>query len=127
MNKIFIVIITIAFSYFTIGCGFYTIKKPEQTIHNVIPVEEPQEFSISIIEGKTTKKHIIDVLGMPDIINSSLSYSFDKNKICKLQLTQKDGTIMNVILGPRDKYKYRKFSASFDYDGPTIVDRVGVY
>lgn len=106
------------------GCGLM-YKANVKTHIETVPVEEYQQFDISIIEGKTTKQEILDTLGMPESIGSSLHYDFSKNKICNLKLTQSDGTKMNVVLKP--KQKMHDLTIYFNNDSTSIVSSVHIF
>lgn len=125
MNRYVTLYIILFLILFMQSCTVYETRKPAQ---HIIPVEENQEFSISIIEGKTTKQEVIDALGMPDSISEfSLAYRFRGKDICKLTLVQKDGSIFNVLLGTGDEYKYNDMGISLDYNNRKIVDNVHLY
>ena len=125
MSKKCYAIFAIFIIFNVIGCsGMYKLRSAS---HNIVAIEQPQELNAIIIEGKTTKQEIIDALGMPKSMDTRyFSYSFrkGKEKVCKLQLTQKDGTILNVILGPDSDYD--NLSVSFD-DDLSIVNFIHVF
>lgn len=83
------------------ACSLLPRISKTKTVEKVVPMEQAQEVSVNIIEGRTTKQEIIDALGSPAKLSSnSLEYLFNAKKICKLSLTQKRGTTFNTILGP---------------------------
>lgn len=125
MYRLYLLLIII-FTYNISGCGIYKLRTPEKRIETVIPIEEPQEFFISVTEGKTNKQQIIEALGMPDELNESwISYSFRKaGEICRLNLNQKDGTVLNIILGNGHKYRGARFH--LDEGQPNIVKSVSI-
>lgn len=95
----------LSFSLMLSAC--YTLRKSDVQ-HNTVPVPEVQYIDLTIIEGKTTKQEILDAAGIPDDISeSSMTYSVYKNKDIKikLQLVQKDGTIINTIVGEDEKHQ----------------------
>lgn len=92
-------------------------KKVQKTV--VVPVETGQHYEISIVEGKTTKQQVFDALGLPDDLSGSIKYVYKKKDTCKLSLTQKDGTVLNVVLGKEPGCKYDTMYVTFN-DNATV-------
>ena len=89
------------------GCAtLYTQQKQSPPVQQTIAVPEVQYVEITLIEGKTTKKEVLDALGMPtSIIMDTMSYIYSGDVKAKIHLVYKDGTKYNVILGYGEKYK----------------------
>lgn len=100
------------------------VQEPEKS--------EPQYIDISIIEGKTTKQEIMNILGMPDdISNTHIRYAVYRHEDIRvrLHLVQKDGTVINTLVGNKEKYESISIYFSTLYHGNTytispIVDSV---
>ncbi len=114
--------------------GCYTLQKPDVQ-HNVIATPEVQYIDLTIIEGKTTKKEILDRVGIPDDINESKIayklYKGDRDIKIKLELIQKDGTRINTIVGKNEMHKSLSIFFTVVYKGNTsyttdIVDSVSL-
>lgn len=71
------------------GCSMM----PQSARHEVVPVKQDQILRLTIVEGKTTKKEIIDAFGTPSSVsNDSLTY-YRKEKVnYQIHLIQNDGT-----------------------------------
>lgn len=79
------------------GCSMMPQSKPVQ--HEVVPVKQDQILSVTIIEGKTTKKEIIDALGTPSsLYSSSIGYTNKDGVVYQIHLIQKDGTQLDYEL-----------------------------
>ena len=103
----------------------YTVKQYdiEHKIVQEPEKSEPQYIDISIIEGKTTKQEIMNILGMPDDINTdSLTYDVYKHNIkVRIHLVQQDGTTINTIIGDNEKYKYMSIYCKTIYRNNTAI------
>ena len=110
--KKFLTVIIVALFICQAGCA--KENKPAQV---VVPVEVGQNYQVSIVEDKTTKQEVIDALGLPDSMGAYLSYTFRKKDTCKLTLTQKDGTVLNLVLGKQPGNKYDAMNLFLNKDG----------
>ena len=85
------------------GCSMM----PQSARHEVVPVKQKQVLSMTIIEGKTTKKEVLDALGDPDrVYQTMLSYCRNDTTSYKIHLIQKDGTQFDFEVGDGKKYSF---------------------
>lgn len=123
--KIFLRFFVFCVFAFSIACT--TTTTSTKINYEERPVIEPEIIKISVIEGKTTKKEIIDVLGSPvNISPNSLNYRFHYyyNKILRLSLTQKDGTKFDITIPSNGKDNISFYT---DHKNKGIITSVYVY
>lgn len=82
----------------------------------VVEIKPVKVAEMTIIQGKTTKKQILDTLGAPGDYNATIfRYYAPRNKVEYIDITylEEDGTKWNFCLSERSDCK-RFFSVSVD-------------
>lgn len=127
MKKLLSVALIASSVFFLNGCS---MSQFEQQTTQIIQKQLKNVTEFTITEGKTTKQEVLDKLGNPSSMDSSVYtyyyYDSDKpNEQLNLRIIKKDNTTFNVVFSNDDADKK---SLHIDFDeyskNPNVVSEV---
>lgn len=134
MNLVTKISIVTATTFLLSACG--SAVQPQQSVFTPIAIATPikpaiQELHMTIQQGVTTKKQILDALGQPNdyvthLLGYHLTYSANdnKNRIIYLTYIEKDNTTFSYTIGEGNQHQR---SLIIGTDKKNLVDGIIVY